>query len=51
VKVEDIRICIESNGKMGGWEVKGQGRPMEGVEKTKVKYTHSGDTLRNPFKH
>jgi hypothetical protein len=22
---------------------------MEGVEQTKVKHTHSGDTLRNPF--
>jgi hypothetical protein len=23
----------------------------EGVEQTKVKYIHSGDTLRNPFEH
>jgi hypothetical protein len=24
---------------------------MEGVEQTKVKYTHSGDTLRNSFEN
>jgi hypothetical protein len=28
------------------WDVGG-----EGVEQTKVKYTHSGDTLRNPFEY
>jgi hypothetical protein len=26
-------------------------RVMEGVEWTKIKYTHSMDTLRNPFEH
>jgi hypothetical protein len=35
----------------GEWEVKGERREMEGVEWTKVKYTHSGDTLRNPSEH
>jgi hypothetical protein len=36
---------------MGGgrWEVKGKWRVMERVEQTKVKYTHSMDTLRNPL--
>jgi hypothetical protein len=24
---------------------------MEGVEQTKVKYTHSGNTLKHPFEH
>jgi hypothetical protein len=24
---------------------------MEGIKWTKVKYTHSGNTLRNPFEH
>jgi hypothetical protein len=33
---------------MGG---KRKERIMEGVELTKAKYTHSGDTLRNPFEH
>jgi hypothetical protein len=35
------------------WELGGHGvrRPMGGVEQTKVKYTHSEDTLRNPFEH
>jgi hypothetical protein len=28
--------------KNGGWKVKGKGREMEGVERNKVKYTHSG---------
>jgi hypothetical protein len=32
-------------------EVKGYGRVMEGVEQTKVKYTHGRDILRNPFEH
>jgi hypothetical protein len=36
---------------MGGWELKGYARLMEGVEQTKVKYAYSGDTLRNPFEH
>jgi hypothetical protein len=36
---------------MGGGEVNRYGRAMEGVEWTKVKYTHSRDTLRNPFEH
>jgi hypothetical protein len=44
VKVEDIRMCTESGRKGGGWEVKWLGRVMEGVEQTKIKYTHSGDT-------
>jgi hypothetical protein len=26
-------------------------RVMEGGELIKVKYSHSGDTLRNPFEH
>jgi hypothetical protein len=26
-------------------------RAMEGDELTKVKYTHSGDTSRNPFEY
>jgi hypothetical protein len=26
-------------------------REKEGVERTKVKYTHSSDTLTNPFEH
>jgi hypothetical protein len=33
------------------WEVKGKGRVMEGDEQTKIKYTHSGNTLRHPFEH
>jgi hypothetical protein len=35
------------------WEVGGkrEGRAKEGAELTKVEYTHSGDTLRNPFEH
>jgi hypothetical protein len=37
--------------KNGGWEIKAKGRVMERVELTKVKYTHSGDSLRNPFEH
>jgi hypothetical protein len=37
--------------KIGGLEVQGKGRVMEGVELTIVKYTHSGDTLRNPIEH
>jgi hypothetical protein len=28
---------------------KGYGRVTEGVELSKVKYTHSGETSRNPF--
>jgi hypothetical protein len=28
-----------------------KGRVMEVVEQTKVKYTRSGDKLRNPFEH
>jgi hypothetical protein len=30
---------------------KGQGRAMEGFELIKVKYTHSGDSSKNPFSH
>jgi hypothetical protein len=30
---------------------KREGRIMEGIELTKVKYTLSKDTLRNPFEH
>jgi hypothetical protein len=37
--------------KNGGWEVKGKGRVMEGFEWTKVKYTHSGLTVKYPFEH
>jgi hypothetical protein len=47
VKVEDIRMCIESLKN----EVKGLGRVMEGVKWIKVKYTHSGNTLKIPFLH
>jgi hypothetical protein len=35
--------------KNGGWEVKGKGTTMKGVEWTKVKYTHSGHTLKHLF--
>jgi hypothetical protein len=35
----------------GGWEVKGLGKVMQGVELTKVTYTHSGHTLRHSFEH
>jgi hypothetical protein len=37
--------------KNGGWEVKGWGRVIEGVEWTKVKHTHSGRTLRHYFEY
>jgi hypothetical protein len=37
--------------KNGGWEIKGLGKVMERFEWTKVKQTHSEDTLRNPFEH
>jgi hypothetical protein len=37
--------------KNGGWEVKGYGSVMEGVEWTKGMLTHSKDTLRNPFEN
>jgi hypothetical protein len=32
-----------------GWKVKGSGRAMKGIEGTKVKYTHSRNTWRNPL--
>jgi hypothetical protein len=37
--------------KNGGVDGKWWGRAMEGVELTKVQYTHRGDTLRNCFEH
>jgi hypothetical protein len=36
------------NGDVGG---KGGKETNEGVEQSKVKYTHSGDALRNSFAH
>jgi hypothetical protein len=33
---------------MGGKRIR---ESMEGIEQTKVKYTHSRDTLRNLFEH
>jgi hypothetical protein len=48
MKVEDM-MCIESCRKSGGGR---EGvRVMEGVEWTRIKYTHSEDTLRIPFEH
>jgi hypothetical protein len=35
----------------GRWEVKGHRSSMEWVKWTKVKHTHSGDTLRNLFEY
>jgi hypothetical protein len=40
VKVEDVYWKLLRSGR---WEVREQGRVMEGVEWTKVKYTHSRD--------
>jgi hypothetical protein len=37
--------------KNGCWEVKEWERAKGGVEWTKVKYTYSGDTLRNTFEY
>jgi hypothetical protein len=51
VKVEDIKVYIESCCKIGVWEVRGLGKIMEGAELTKLKYTPRGDTLGNPFEH
>jgi hypothetical protein len=36
---------------MGGGVGKKGVRETEKVERIKVKYTHSRDTLRNPFEH
>jgi hypothetical protein len=46
-----MRMCIKTWLKKGGWEVKGYGRVIEGVEQTKIKHFHSGDTERNPYEH
>jgi hypothetical protein len=50
VKVEDIRMSIAAVEKqgVGGKRVR---KVMEEVECTKIKYTHSGHTLRHPFEH
>jgi hypothetical protein len=37
-----VKVC-------GDWEVKGEGRVMEGVEQTKSKVYPQHNTLRNPF--
>jgi hypothetical protein len=51
VKLEDTRMYNENCWKIGGMGDKGLGRVMEEVEQVKVKYTHSGHTLRHPFEH
>jgi hypothetical protein len=49
VKVEDIRMCIESFEKQVGGEGKRKGRVFKGIEQTKVKHTHREHALRHPF--
>jgi hypothetical protein len=35
----------------GRWDGKGKGEQWKGLNLTKGKYSHSGDTSRNPFEH
>jgi hypothetical protein len=42
MKVEDIRICVKSFLKIRDRRER-VGRAIEGIELTKIKYTHGGD--------